>query len=192
VSSLVAEKRPTYVKHLECTTAPLKLIVEVEPKDKELKDHATKIKDGWGSIKKAVIDWQNALRRSGFLRPQALELLIEKPEEPKGTASVSVLQEQLAELAEKVDRVVDRLAELEADRAKKSSAEEAKAQFQLYTEGLKKFQELLASLQREIEVLINVDREFDTGPIIYVGRAQGGQLVDSVVVQATFVISLAN
>ena len=179
VGSLDDAKRPQNIKQLECIESPFKLVVEVENKDKALKERASKIRATWGSITKAIVGWQNALRKSGFTRSQAIELLIDKPEEPKVNASVPDLQKQLVELSERTEQVLERIAEHEAELAKKNTPEEAAAHFQVHTDGLNKFQELLASLQREIEDLANVDGEFDTGTIVYVGRAKEGELVDA-------------
>ena len=190
--SLIAEKRPQFVKNLECTTSPFILIVDVEPNDKELKELANTIRDRWVSISKTVVSWQNALRKSGFPRTQTLELLIEKPEEPKKHSSLSDVQMQLVAMSEQTEKIVLKMIDLEADRAKKSTQEEAHAHFLVYTDGLRKFQELLASLQRDLEELQNIDREFDTGTIMYIGRVEGGELVDATALQATYVIGQAN
>jgi len=176
--SLVAVGRPPHIKYLECIRKSFTIIVEVESKDKELKERASKIRDGWTNVTKAVNDWQNALGKSHFPRPQALELVIEKPAEPKSTSSVQDLQQQLNALLERAKQVVEKLAEHEADRAAKSSVEEAKAHFQRYREGLKKFQEHIASLQLEIDSLTKIDREFDTGIIMYVGKLESGKMID--------------
>ena len=190
--ALNAERRPANIKHIECTQPPFKLVVEVENKNKELKERASKIRTTWGSITKAIVGWQNALRKSGFTRSQAIELLIEKPEEPKVNASVPDLQKQLVELSERTEQVLEGIAEHEAELTKKNTPEEAAAHFQVHTAGLNKFQELLASLRRDIEDLANVDVEFDTGTIMYIGRVEGGELVDATELRATYVIGQAN
>ncbi len=183
--AFTSQNRPPHIKHLECSITPLKLIVDIELKDVELTEHAIRIKNAWGSLSKAVAEWQSILRKSGLPRPQVLELLIEKPVEPKSSASVPVFREQLAELTENIGRVVARLNEYQDDRANR-------AHLQAYSSGLKTVQDLIASLQQELNSLTNTDREFETGTIMYVGRVEGGKLVDATELRTMFILGPAN